>query len=82
MQQLGKRIELSQEDEIQMMQDWLRKRSLEVTSVDAHHAHGAMLMPGMLTPEEMNEPRRRVERSSMTFSCATGSSTTRVRSTW
>ena len=55
MQRLGKRIELSQEDEIQMMQDWLRERSLEVTSVDAHHAHGATLMPGMLTPEEMNE---------------------------
>ena len=58
MQQLGKRIELSQEDEIQMMQEWLRERSLEVTSVDAHHAHGATLMPGMLTPEEMNELER------------------------
>ena len=30
MQQLGKRIELSQEDEIQMMQEWLRERSLGV----------------------------------------------------
>ncbi|HXV61415.1 MAG TPA: DUF305 domain-containing protein [Vicinamibacteria bacterium] len=55
MQQLGKRIELSQEDEIQMMQEWLRERGQEVTSVDAHHAHGAKLMPGMLTPEEMKE---------------------------
>jgi uncharacterized protein (DUF305 family) len=55
MRQLGKRIELSQEDEIQMMQDWLRERGLEVTSADAHHAHGSMLMPGMLTPEEMSE---------------------------
>jgi len=55
MRQLGNRIELSQEDEIQMMQTWLRERSLEVTAVDAHHAHGAHLMPGMLTPEEMTE---------------------------
>ncbi|HSF17347.1 MAG TPA: DUF305 domain-containing protein [Vicinamibacteria bacterium] len=55
MRQLGKRIELSQEDEIEMMQGWLRERGLQVTSLDAHHAHGSTLMPGMLTPEEMNE---------------------------
>jgi uncharacterized protein (DUF305 family) len=59
MRQLGKRIELSQEDEIKMMQDWLRARGQTVTAVDAHHAHGAHLMPGMLTPEEMG----RLERS-------------------
>jgi uncharacterized protein (DUF305 family) len=54
MRQLAKRIELSQEDEIRMMQDWLRARGQAVTAVDAHHAHGAHLMPGMLTPEEMS----------------------------
>ena len=54
MHRLAQRIELSQEDEIKMMQEWLRARSLEVTEVDAHHAHGAELMPGMLTEDEMN----------------------------
>ena len=53
MHQLAKRIELSQADEIRMMQEWLRARDEEVTAVDAHHAHGAHLMPGMLTAEEM-----------------------------
>ncbi len=55
MHQLAKRIELSQEDEIRMMQDWLRTRGQEVTDVNAHHAHGAHLMPGMLTAEEMSQ---------------------------
>ena len=50
---LGLRIELSQADEIEMMQAWLRGRGQKVTEVHAHHAHGATLMPGMLTPEEM-----------------------------
>jgi uncharacterized protein (DUF305 family) len=54
MHQLAKRIELSQEDEIRMMQEWLRARGKEVTALDAHRAHGAHLMPGMLTPEEMS----------------------------
>jgi uncharacterized protein (DUF305 family) len=53
MQKLGKRIELSQADEIQMMQGWLRARGQDAPDVHAHHAHGAKLMPGMLTPEEM-----------------------------
>jgi uncharacterized protein (DUF305 family) len=53
MHRLAERIELSQEDEIMMMQDWLRVRSQEVTEPDAHHADGYMLMPGMLTEEEM-----------------------------
>lgn len=55
MHKLAKRIEISQEDEIKMMQEWLRARSREVTDVDAHHAHGAELMPGMLTAEEMSQ---------------------------
>jgi len=55
MHKLAKRIEISQEDEIKMMQEWLRARGQNVTEVDAHHAHGAELMPGMLTAEEMSQ---------------------------
>jgi uncharacterized protein (DUF305 family) len=51
---LGQRIGLSQADEIKMMQHWLEVRGQEVTSEHAHHLPGATLMPGMLTPEEMN----------------------------
>ena len=50
---MAERIELSQQDEIQMMQDWLEANAQEVTPIHAHHAHDAELMPGMLTPEEM-----------------------------
>ena len=53
LRQTARRIELSQEDEIEMMQDWLRARGQEVTAIDAHHAPGAMRMPGMLTDQEM-----------------------------
>ena len=55
MQRLAQRIELSQEDEIEMMQEWLRARGQGVPGVDAHHAPGWEPMPGMLTPEEMAE---------------------------
>ena len=54
MKLLAKRIEVSQTDEIKMMQRWLEARGLEVPSVHAHHAAGATLMPGMLTPDEMS----------------------------
>ena len=54
MQQMARRIELSQEDEIDMMQEWLRERGQTVTETDAHHAPDWMPMPGMLTPEEMD----------------------------
>jgi uncharacterized protein (DUF305 family) len=50
---LGKRIEISQADEIQMMVDWLNARGLPVPDQHAHHAQGADLMPGMLTEPEM-----------------------------
>jgi uncharacterized protein (DUF305 family) len=50
---LGLRIELSQVDEIKMMQRWLEVRGQEIPGEHAHHAPGAPLMPGMLTPEEM-----------------------------
>ena len=53
MRATARRIELSQEDEIEMMQDWLRERGQAVTAVDAHHAPGFQPMPGMLTAEEM-----------------------------
>ncbi len=51
---VAERITLSQDDEIAMMQDWLRNQGLEVTPEDAHHEPGFMLMAGMLSPEEMD----------------------------
>ena len=53
MKLLAKRIEVSQADEIAMMQKWLRARGEPVPDEHAHHAHGATLMPGMLTADEM-----------------------------
>ena len=53
MKKLALRIEVSQADEIKLMQAWLRDRGHPVPDVHAHHAHGATLMPGMLTPDEM-----------------------------
>jgi uncharacterized protein (DUF305 family) len=52
MRKLGLRIEVSQEDEIKMMQTWLRSRGQALPDPHAHHMGGA-LMPGMLTMEEM-----------------------------
>jgi uncharacterized protein (DUF305 family) len=53
MKKLALRIELSQDDEIKMMQHWLESRGQQVPNRMAMHMHGAMLMPGMLTPDEM-----------------------------
>jgi uncharacterized protein (DUF305 family) len=53
MQMLGQRIALSQEDEIKMMQRWLQVRGQGIPGPHAMHMHGATLMPGMLTEEEM-----------------------------
>jgi uncharacterized protein (DUF305 family) len=53
MRKLAHRIELSQRDEIQMMREWLEDRGADVPGEHAHHAPGAPMMPGMLTPEEM-----------------------------
>jgi uncharacterized protein (DUF305 family) len=50
---LALRIEVSQADEIKMMQDWLLARGQKLPDPHAHHAPGAPLMPGMLTAEEM-----------------------------
>ena len=55
MKLLALRIEISQSDEIRMMQQWLKDRGQSVPDVHAHHAHDATLMPGMLTPEEMTQ---------------------------
>jgi uncharacterized protein (DUF305 family) len=54
MKKLAQRIEISQADEIKMMQRWLEVRHQEVPSEHAHHMPGAPMMPGMLTPEEMS----------------------------
>ena len=57
MRLLASRIELSQADEIQMMQDWLRARGAQLPSPHADHGKDAILMPGMLTAEEMTRSR-------------------------
>ncbi|GGO07179.1 hypothetical protein GCM10010116_14360 [Microbispora rosea subsp. aerata] len=57
----AKRIEISQQDEIDQMVRWLRARLKEVPSVGsgAGHDHGAgALMPGMLTEEQFAELER------------------------
>ncbi len=57
---LSERILVAQTDEITLMRNWLRDRGQVVPAADAtHHKHTMngvahdMLMPGMLTPEEM-----------------------------
>jgi uncharacterized protein (DUF305 family) len=54
MRLLGRRIELSQADEIAAMEGWLRARGYTVPTTHAHHDPGSVLMPGMLTPQEMS----------------------------
>jgi uncharacterized protein (DUF305 family) len=58
MRRLAQRIELSQVDEIKMMQRWLEVRGQQVPAMNAMHMHGASLMPGMLTPDEMDRLAR------------------------
>jgi uncharacterized protein (DUF305 family) len=53
MRLLGRRIEVSQADEINLMRQWLIDRTEAVPNEHVHHQHDAKLMPGMLTPEEM-----------------------------
>jgi uncharacterized protein (DUF305 family) len=50
---LAQRIEISQADEIKMMQEWLTRRGQRLPDPHAHHASGATLMPGMLTAADM-----------------------------
>jgi len=54
MRKLALRIELSQADEIKMMQHWLEVRGQQAPGEHDHHMPGAPRMPGMLTPEEMD----------------------------
>ena len=53
MRLLAGRIEASQEDEMAFMRRWLQVRGHTAPDAHAHHEHGARLMPGMLTPEDM-----------------------------
>src|SRR4030095_8072314 len=53
MKLLAQRIEISQSDEIKLMQRWLAVRGQEAPDIHEHHMPGAALMPGMLSPEEM-----------------------------
>jgi uncharacterized protein (DUF305 family) len=55
MKKLALRIELSQDDEIKMMQKWLDARRQRVPGRTEMHQHGAQLMPGMLTQDEMKQ---------------------------
>jgi uncharacterized protein (DUF305 family) len=50
---LANRIEISQADEIEMLRSWLKALGEAVPDAHAHHAAGAVLMPGMLTAGEM-----------------------------
>jgi epoxyqueuosine reductase len=67
---LGQRIEVSQKDEIKMMQQWLRDRQQQVPATDTQHQRDAdaghsmsmpgvamsdTLMPGMLTTVQLAE---------------------------
>ena len=52
MKKLGLRIQVSQEDEMNMMRKYLGDRGAAIPGPHAHHEPGGM-MPGMLTPEEM-----------------------------
>jgi len=54
LRKLALRIEVSQADEIKMMQRWLEARGQAVPGPHAMHLHGATLMPGMLTAEQMS----------------------------
>jgi uncharacterized protein (DUF305 family) len=55
MKKMSERIRISQEDEIKMMQGWLARRGQQVPTGKEHHTHGGMLMPGMLTEDEMKQ---------------------------
>jgi len=51
---LAQRIDVSQQDEMKMMREWLLARSQQIPDPRAHHMMGTTLMPGMLTAEEMS----------------------------
>lgn len=51
--QMGLRMEISQRDEIGLMESWLRERGEPVEMAGMHGMHGGHMMPGMLSPEQM-----------------------------
>jgi len=56
MRLMAQRIDVSQRDEIAMMQRWLRARGEEAPQPNEHqHAGHDMLMPGMLSAAQMTE---------------------------
>jgi uncharacterized protein (DUF305 family) len=61
-QTLAARIVAGQQDEIAIMQQWLRDRGRPVPEVGGHGAHGHgghdVAMPGMLSPAQMAELER------------------------
>jgi uncharacterized protein (DUF305 family) len=54
MKMLGLRIQVSQDDEINMMKTWLKDHGAAIPGPHAHHEPGGF-MPGMLTAEEMTQ---------------------------
>ena len=52
LKKLGLRIQISQDDEMDMMRKWLQARGQAIPGPHAHHEPGGF-MPGMLTSEEM-----------------------------
>ena len=51
---LGLRIQVSQDDEMNMMRKWLEVRGEQIPGPHSHHEPGGF-MPGMLTAEEMSQ---------------------------
>jgi uncharacterized protein (DUF305 family) len=54
LKRLGLRIQVSQEDEMNMMRTWLGVRGEKIPGPHSHHEPGGF-MPGMLTTEEMTQ---------------------------
>jgi uncharacterized protein (DUF305 family) len=54
LKRLGLRIQVSQEDEMNMMRKWLEVRGEKIPGPHSHHEPGGF-MPGMLTNEEMSQ---------------------------
>ncbi len=54
MKRLGLRIQVSQDDEMNMMRSWLKVRGETIPGPHSHHEPGGF-MPGMLTAEEMTK---------------------------
>jgi uncharacterized protein (DUF305 family) len=54
MKNLGLRIKVSQDDEMNMMRSWLKDHGAAIPGPHSHHEPGGF-MPGMLTSEEMTQ---------------------------